>query len=384
MSLDNFNLDDIPEIPANAAIFDPRLDRGPIPGGREWLPASSFEGLPVPPREWLVKDMIPSRTVTLFAGDGGTGKSLLSLQLAFAVATGRRWLGRDVARGLSLFLSAEDDEAELHRRLDAISIAEATPLGDVPDLMVRSLAGLDALLATLAGKAGTLTRTKLFEEIDGYLDAHAPALLVLDTLADLYPGDENNRAQARQFVGMLRGLAIRHDCAIVMLSHPSLTGLNSGSGTSGSTAWNNSVRSRLYLSRVIQDGYEPNPDARVLTTKKSNYGRTGGDISLHWSGGVFIADEPMSAGEAMNAGIKAEAVFMRLLRLLTEQGRHVNASGGTSYAPRVFADHPDAQGISKRAFTQAMEELLRAGKISMRHQGPPSKRTTYIVEGAQE
>ena len=211
-----------------------------------------------------------------------------------------------------------------------------------------------------------------------------PRIVVLDTLADLFPGNENDRAQARQFIGLLRGLAIRFDCAMLLLAHPSLTGINSGTGTSGSTAWNNSVRSRLYLERIVSDGYEPNPDARVLTTKKSNYARIGGEIRMTWTAGVFIADAPMSAGEAMNAGLKAEGAFLRLLRNFMEQGRRVNAVGGVNYAPKVFAAHPNAEGINKRAFAQAMEALLQAGKISVAHEGPPSRRVSYIVEGASE
>ena len=61
----------------------------------------------------------------------------------------------------------------------------------------------------------------------------------------------------------------------MLLAHPSLTGMNTGTGTSGSTAWNNSVRSRLYLDRVRESGIEPDPDARVLRTMKSNYGPVG-------------------------------------------------------------------------------------------------------------
>jgi hypothetical protein len=79
-----------------------------------------------------------------------------------------------------------------------------------------------------------------------------PAVVILDTLADLFPDNENDRAQARQFVGMLSAIAIKYKCAVILLAHPSPAGLNNGTGTSGSTGWNNSVRSRLYLTRVIQ------------------------------------------------------------------------------------------------------------------------------------
>ena len=81
-------------------------------------------------------------------------------------------------------------------------------------------------------------------------------VFVLDTLADLHAGQENDRATARQFIGFLRGLALRHELAVVLLAHPSNAGMASGSGLSGSTAWNASVRSRLYLERVVEAGYD--------------------------------------------------------------------------------------------------------------------------------
>src|SRR5690606_36484148 len=105
-------------------------------------------------------------------------------------------------------------------------------------------------------------------------------------------GNENDRAQARQFIGMLHGLAIRHDCAVVLLAHPSLSGIQNGTGMSGSTGWHTSVRSRLYLERVYQGDDEPYPDDPLLRTMKANYGPTGAEIALTWRNGVFVADEP--------------------------------------------------------------------------------------------
>ena len=56
------------------------------------------------------------------------GKSLLALMLATAVSSGGSWLGRNVRRGRSIFLSAEDDDDELHRRLADILCAYAAEL----------------------------------------------------------------------------------------------------------------------------------------------------------------------------------------------------------------------------------------------------------------
>jgi hypothetical protein len=226
----------------------------------EFFPACDFADKPIPPRHWHVDGLVPGGTVTLLSGDGGTGKSLLAMQLAVATAMGGRWLGQDVAGGGALYLSAEDDRDELHRRLGDICVSAGARLADLDRLTLCPLAGEDGLLASLDRATGALRPTALFRDLDARLASERPALVVLDTLADMFPGNENDRTQARQFVGMLRGLAIRHECALLLLAHPSLAGLNTGTGTSGSTGWNNSVRSRLYLSRITQDGYEADPD----------------------------------------------------------------------------------------------------------------------------
>ena len=321
--------------------------------------------------------LVPQKTVTLFSGDGGTGKSLLALQLAVAVAAQTAWIGKTVNTGRVIFLSAEDDNDELHRRLDDILTAEGRAYDDLSGLTLRSLAGEDALLAVDTQLA--LMQTALFEELDKRAAEEAPALIVIDTLADVYPANENDRAKVRQFVGILRGLAIKRKCAVLLLGHPSLTGLNSGTGTSGSTAWNNSVRSRLYLSRISDNGFEPDADARVLSTKKANYGRTGGEINLKWEAGVFVAEAQPTGLDALAAGAKGERVFLKLLDAFTAQGRYVSANPGPTYAPTQFARHPEAEGCTKIAFTAAMNTLFGRGEIDVASHGSGAKARSHIA-----
>ena len=358
-------------------------DRQPTSGVEErasrFMPASDLDGLDVPVREWLVDGLVPSGTVTLLGGDGGTGKSLLSLQLACAVALGRCWITLPVKAGRALFISAEDDLDELHRRIADITKAEGVRPADLDRLTIRSLAGENALLAVLEGRSGALVPSPLFWELNQRIEAERPAVVILDTLADLFPGNENDRAQARHFIGLLRGVAIRHSCAVMLLAHPSLSGLNSGSGTSGSTGWNNSVRSRLYFERIMQDGYEQDPDARVLRTMKANYGRTGSEIGLTWQEGVFVAKPEETGLDRMARGMKAERVFLKLLRAFAEQGRNVSEGGGRNYAPKAFAEHPDSEGCTKTALKTAMEALFARGVIGLEETGPASKRRRHIV-----
>jgi RecA-family ATPase len=271
----------------------------------------------------------------------------------------------------------------LHRRLADVLAAEGLGFQDLDRLTLRSLAGEDALLAVPDKATGALRTTALHDELDARLREEAPALLILDTAADLHAGNENDRAQVRQFVGILRGLAIRHACAVVLLAHPSLTGMASGSGLSGSTAWNGSVRSRLYLERITEEAYEPNPDARRLTTKKANYARTGTEIGLTWRAGVFVADapeEPAGRLDRMAASAKAERVFLKLLRQFTDQGRHVSPTPSVSYAPTVFARHPEAEGMTKRALAGAMEKLLTDRRVIIAEHGRGASKRRHLIE----
>ena len=53
--------------------------------------------------------MVPSRQVTILAGDGGVGKSLLALQFGAASALGCDTAGLSPRSGRTLYLGAEDE-----------------------------------------------------------------------------------------------------------------------------------------------------------------------------------------------------------------------------------------------------------------------------------
>lgn len=341
--------------------------------------ASSFANSPVPEREWHVAGLIPAKTVTLLSGDGATGKSLLALMLAAATATGRQWLGRDVGHGGCIYLSAEDDADEVHRRLADIERNFGGSLAKLDKLAIIDLAGKDAVLGMLDSSRSDIKATELFDKVKRYAARTRPRLIILDTLADIFGGEENVRVQARRFVGLLKGLALESGAAIVILAHPSLSGMASGTGTSGSTGWNNSVRSRLYFERVKGQGdIEEDPDRRVLRTKKANYGRAGEVVELRWRDGVFVL---VKAGDAESraAERRVELIFLQLVKAFAAEGRPVSPNPSSTYAPKMFATDGRGQGVAKKAFEAAMNRLFESKEIAAESEGPPSKRRTKIV-----
>src|SRR6185503_13926162 len=136
-------------------------------------------------------------------------------------------------------------------------------------LRLASFAGKDAILGA-TNHAGVIKPTSLYGRMHQAVCETKPKLLVLDTSADVFAGNENDRMQVRQFIGLLRRLAIDGNCAVILCSHPSLTGINTGSGLSGSTGWHNSVRARMvFRAATTEAGEEPDPTLRELVFMKN-------------------------------------------------------------------------------------------------------------------
>jgi RecA-family ATPase len=347
---------------------------------------AGWDGATAPEREWVVQDRVPQKNVTLLSGEGGVGKSIVSLHLAVATVLGRDWLSAVPTPGPALVVCCEDDDDELHRRLDRIvehySVTFGATYGELKDMHLLSLAGQSAVLAA-PNRNGVVRTTKLFERIHEAACDIRPRLIVLDNSADVFAGNENERTQVRQFVTLLRGLAISANAGVLLTSHPSLTGINTGSGLSGSTAWNASVRSRLYFRRAkTEKDEEPDPDLRVLEVMKSNYGPVGETVTVRWKGGLFLPVVGLSNLEKLAAERKAEQVFLTLLDRFTLQCRNTcEKPSAPNYAPTQFAKESEARelGIRKADFEGAMRGLFAADKICLEPYGPRSRGTSRLV-----
>lgn len=191
-------------------------------------------------------------------------------------------------------------------------------------------------------------------------------LVIIDGLHDTFDGNENSRPEARAFVGMLRKIALETDGAVVLCAHPSLSGLNSGTGSSGSTAWNNAVRSRLYLTKPRDEAGEADPDVRVLKTVKANYGRSGDDIRIRWRNGAFVRDNVDAGGTVARIEDRnAEKAFLACLSALLAEGFDpspaVEARG--NYAPRLMRGRSEVRGFNERQLIKAMERLIAKGEV---------------------
>lgn len=316
---------------------------------------------PAPLRRWVVPDWVPSGVVTALYGDGGIGKTLAAQQLLTASAIGAPWFGLDVMRGRTLGVFCEDDEDELHRRQDAINRALGADMADLGEMRLLSRLGSDNALVQFDGTQGHLTAFHAALRVT--CQEWKPDLLVLDTAADLYPDNENDRSKVRWFIQTaLAGLARELQCAVLLLAHPSASGLATGAGTGGSTAWNNTVRSRVYLAK--EDGDAADADARILSRKKANYAARDASIRLMWRDGVLMRADASTAQDRVPWPVLEE--MQQAIDRKWKEGSPFSTAPQTRSQGRYFPGWAARQfGMPEKKVSSLVSDWLMSGVLAI-------------------
>ncbi|MCV0384261.1 MAG: AAA family ATPase [Erythrobacter sp.] len=349
-----------------------------------------LDGSPPVDRNWIVPGFIPEREVTLFTGPGGAGKSLFAQQLATCLAARRQFLGLPTNRypdndaNVILYITAEDDDHELHRRQRNIMAAIGASRADLGDrLFLSSLRGrIGNELATF-DRDGELERTETYQLLSDTIMEAGAAFVILDNVAHLFAGNENDRGQVTRFVNLLYSLVKVWGITILLLGHPN----KSGDAYSGSTAWLNAVRSQIDISRnADEQGNVLDPDARTLKLGKANYARQGQTLGFRWHDFAFVLEDDLPADTraelAETQKIVAEnEAFLACLRERAQQGdgRAVGPSPGPNYAPAQFSGQALAKGFGKAPLKRAMDRLFHIGRIEAVEVTRPGKSGTKTI-----
>lgn len=257
--------------------------------------AAEFADKALPELKWHIDKVLVHSGVTLFSGPPGLGKSLLCLQLQVAAALGKdNWLGFKLANKPTTTLGfyCEDDIDTLQRRLFHICNFYNVNYSQMLQ-RVRFVCRVgEEHNALVTYKGENATRTPLFYQLAELIRSLDPSITIIDTVADTFLGNENARPQVRSFVTSMRHLAMINRGGFLLCAHPSRAGLADGTGQSGSTAWEGSVRARIYLNRARSEKKDDNGDPipseeRILKIMKSNYGPSGDKVRLKFEHNVL-------------------------------------------------------------------------------------------------
>jgi RecA-family ATPase len=275
----------------------------------------------------------------------------------------------------------------IHRRLAAVVQHYGVKFKQLIDggLHLMSLAGKDAVLATVS-KGGKVEATALYTLLVQAAADLKPTMICMASSANFFAGNEMDRAQVQQFIGMMTKLAIVANGTTILISHPSLSGISSDSGTSGSTQWHNAVRARCFIRGVKADqqddsGDRPDGNLREIFWKKSNYGPVSESIVLQWKDGLFLPVAGITSFDAMAQAALADDVFIAVLKRLTRENRWVSVKPGANYAPTKFAQEAEAKkaNVRKDALTAAMLRLFERNVIWNLAYGKPSRSSFRIA-----
>jgi RecA-family ATPase len=351
----------------------------------QWLDMSSWDRKPVPERKWAIRDRVPLNQVGLFSGEGGTGKSIIELTKNVAHVAGKDWLRSMPEQRPAFYIGAEDEEDELHRRLAAIAKHYSVTFEELSagGLRVLCLLGQDATLCAVTGKSGKVEVTDLYRQLYEAAGDIKPINISVDTLSRAFAGSEIDRVQVYAFAMHMQALALVAGGSVTVLSHPSLAGIASGSGISGSTAWHGAFRFRQYLTGIKPaDGEQPDNNIRQLEFKKNQYGPMSEPIMLRYQRGLFLPEPGVGSLQKLAQDQQDDERFLSLLQRYEQEGRKLSEKvSASNYAPAMFSKEASAKGTSKARFTEAMDRLFAAKKIHVASYGPPSRGWSKLALG---
>ena len=286
-------------------------------------------------REWLIPNWLPANTATMFTGDGGVGKSWLTLQAVCQIASGFKNAFLDPEFPIPsepddsiepkhvIFATYEDEPEEIKRRLQALTsgmnwITES--LETIKQhLHIVDMRGIGSVWGPGMGKHIALTGDLLFagEAIRTICEERNAKLLVMDPLSGAFGGNENDRTAVYDFVSSFRGWGDAAKCAMLVIGHLPKGAEGRAAGFSGSTAWEASARSMWKLSKKVEKPDKDEEDEEekaywILEHTKGNYTTPQPEVFLAketagWWVEVEDKEAAIAAYRRYQADIKAQA-----------------------------------------------------------------------------
>ncbi len=318
------------------------------------------------PTAWRYEGWLPEGTVTLLSANGGVGKSNLSLQLGVALAHGHELFGIHAKPSKVLILSGEDEARTVHFRVANICQDLGVDMASLRDrLVVYDLTQADCVLWR---DGGITERMQWLADTTAACGAN---VLIIDNASDVFAANENDRTEVRGFMRALNLIAHVTRAAVLLLAHVDKASVRGGAGLdsnttfSGSTAWNNSARSRWAMVR--------DADTVVLRHEKCNLGPLQDELRLEFDPGSKTFKRFGSS-----PGLKAAATLVRngqraaILKMLgraSDAGANLTpkaTANSTSNAYLALRDDPDyPAGLDRRGFFTLLYELINEQLVAV-------------------
>lgn len=319
-----------------------------------------------PPREWLIQDWLSPDSTGLW-GPGGAGKTKLLQAVATGLAMQKPYLAAAYTRPLVVVAwLCEDDAAEVWRTQAAINRYFSVSMADLVKagrLHIVPRKGEDNMLFA-AGMRGEAVFTPVFDRLRERLNDLKADVFIGDNSAHLYGAVENDRHQVTRYVNGMAGLVQDRPFAAIHVGH---VAKSEGSEFSGSTAWENAIRSRWLLARSLPDEINANeiPDTVYLARRKANHAGLGWQ-RFKFDKGMFVPEAMQTAapGDIRARNDAADEALLAAFDKLRVAGLcPTDTKNSSDYLPRRAQEMGFAPGYTLAQLKETMHRLIRDGKL---------------------
>ena len=170
---------------------------------------SEFKDHPPDLPDELIEGILRRGHKMLVSGSSKAGKSFLLMELAAAIAEGKKWLGFQCRKGKVLYVNLEIDAPSAINRFLKIYRALGIPMAHSDDIEIWNLRGHAVPLDLLVPKL--VSRVK-----DEKLDA-----VIIDPIYKVITGDENSASDMGRFCNQFDRLCNELGCAVIYCHHHS-------------------------------------------------------------------------------------------------------------------------------------------------------------------
>jgi hypothetical protein len=184
---------------------------------------SRFAGA-APEQKFLIDGTFPLGVPILFAAAGDAGKGMMTLDMGMKIASGKPMTnafgGLVKEFGNVVIFTAEDDESEMHRRVERLDPFEERQ--NYPyDLKIVSLPNVGGVFAVMNESGGEFGTTEEFEKIyEQILQMSNLKLIVFDPLASFVHADVNaDPAAGAALTGLLARMATETGASVLVCHH---------------------------------------------------------------------------------------------------------------------------------------------------------------------
>lgn len=189
----------------------------------EWDDIDHMLDTDPPPADMILPGLKPG-SVGLISGQGAVGKSMLTLAAILGVVTGSDLFGQWTVGnpGDVVYLYAEEDPDDLHRRLRAQTVAANLQLGRAErDRIHTACLAVDPPKLLTRRPDGVAQRT---EDVIGQLEARLDAitnlrLIIVDPLVKFHTLEENSNGDMAQLMEFFTKWAVQYHAAVILVHH---------------------------------------------------------------------------------------------------------------------------------------------------------------------